>query len=201
MAGTVSRRQLIGLGGGAAAALALSSCGEDSASADSETERFGEGDAGLLNYLLLLEHVAVAFYEQAAASGLFAGRQQRIIEQFKSQEREHVSALTKALERHEAKPLAEPRTSFPQGDANATLALAAGLENTTAAAYLGQVPHAESKEALAVLLSIHSVEGSHASALAIFLGQPFTPDGPFAKPVPARSVLKEVGAYVSGGIP
>jgi hypothetical protein len=196
----LSRRQLLGLGGGAAAALALSSCGEDSAAANSETERFGEGDVGLLNYLLLLEHVAVAFYGQAVASSLFTGRQLQTIKEFESQEKEHVETLVKAIERLEAKPLAPPRTSFPQGNGKATLETASGLENTTAAAYLGQVPHVESKTTLAVLLSIHSVEGSHAAAIAVFLGQPFTPEGPFAKPAPARSVLKEVGQYVPGGI-
>lgn len=194
----VSRRELIAVTGAGALASVLASCGDDSAAA-TETSRFGEGDVGVLNYLLLLEYLAAAFYADAAGSGLFEGRELRTIREFGSQEEEHVTTLTKALERAEGQPIARPRTRFPRQDAHAILELGATLENLTAAAYLGQVPIAEGKRTLATLLSIHSIEGSHAAALKILLGQPFTPEGPFAKPATATSVLKKATPYMPGG--
>ena len=61
------------------------------------------------------------------------------------------------------------------------LELAGTVENLGAAAYLGQAANIKSPAVLAAALSIHSVEGRHASALNTLLGESITPDGAFAE--------------------
>jgi hypothetical protein len=41
----------------------------------SETEQFGKGDIGILNYALTLEYLETAFYEEVTKSGLFKGEE------------------------------------------------------------------------------------------------------------------------------
>ena len=42
---------------------------------ESETEQFGKGDIGILNYALTLEYLETAFYEEVDKSGLFKGEE------------------------------------------------------------------------------------------------------------------------------
>src|SRR4051812_33624468 len=81
----VSRRRFMALGGGSAALAAfLAACGSDSdsdttamstttKSGGGETEQFGKGDVGILNYALTLEYLETAFYADVVKSGLFKG--------------------------------------------------------------------------------------------------------------------------------
>ena len=78
------------------------------------------------------------------------------------------------------------------------LELAGTVENLGAAAYLGQAANIKSPEVLASALAIHSVEGRHASALNTLLAMPITPDGAFAKPADAKTVLKSVEPFIVG---
>jgi len=50
---------------------------------------------------------------------------------------------------------------------------------------------------LAAALSIHAVEGRHAAALNTLVGESFVPDGPFAKPADAATVLDAVQPYIA----
>ena len=45
---------------------------------------------------------------------------------------------------------------------------------------------------LAVLQSIHTVEGRHGATLALILGKPITPTGAFARPENMATVLQVV---------
>ena len=56
----------------------------------------------------------------------------------------------------------------------------------------------QSSEVLALLLSIHTVEGRHAAAVEDALGHPVTPDGPFGRPIAASDVQNQIQTYLSG---
>ena len=202
----VSRRKFMALTGGSAAAAAfLAACGSDSGtttttsaqpSGGSETDQFGKGDIGILNYALTLEYLETAFYADVIKSGLFKGAELETIKKFGEEEAEHVSALTAAVKRLGGKPAPEPKTEFPLKSAKSVLELAGTVENLGAAAYLGQAGNIQSPEVLASALAIHSVEGRHAAALNTLLGKSITPDGAFAKPATAKTVLKSVEPFI-----
>jgi rubrerythrin len=192
-------------GGSAAAAAFLAACGSDSGTTTttaaksgggSETEQFGKGDVGILNYALTLEYLETAFYADVVKSGLFRGADLATIRKFGEEEAEHVSALTAAVKQLGGKPAPEPKTEFPLKSAKSVLELAGTVENLGAAAYLGQAGNIESPEVLASALAIHSVEGRHAAALNTLLGLSITPDGAFAKPASAKEVLKSVEPFI-----
>ena len=202
----VSRRKFMALTGGSAAAAAfLAACGSDSGTTTttavksgggSETEQFGKGDIGILNYALTLEYLETAFYSDVVKSGLFKGAELETIRKFGDEEAQHVAALTAAVKQMGGKPAAQPKTEFPLQNAKSVLELAATVENLGAAAYLGQATNITSPEVLASALAIHSVEGRHASALNTLLGKPITPDGAFAKPADAKTVLRSVEPFI-----
>lgn len=205
----VSRRKFMALGGGSAALAAfLAACGSDSGTTTmststasgggSETEQFGKGDVGILNYALTLEYLETAFYADVVKSGLFKGANLAVIKKFGEEEAEHVSALTAAVKQLGGKPAPEPKTEFPLESAKAVTELAATVENLGAAAYLGQAGNIQSPEVLASALAIHSVEGRHAAVLNTLLGSSITPDGAFAKPADAKTVLKSVEPFIVG---
>lgn len=197
----VSRRQFVALAGGSAAAIYLAGCSE-SEGEGSGTAKYGEGDVGILNYALTIEFVEAAFYasalksEQLAGSGPDAKYQQKTFEQFEQQEKEHIAALTEAVERLDGDPAEEPETKFQMSDLAEILDTASTLENLTAAAYLGQVNEIENASALKTMLSIHTVEGRHAAAVNTLGGKPITPDGAFAEPASATSVLKSLEPFM-----
>jgi rubrerythrin len=206
----VSRRKFIALTGGSTALAAfLAACGSDGGtttattsqgglSGTGETEQFGKGDVGILNYALTLEYLETAFYADVAKSGLFKGSDLATIRKFGSEEAEHVAALTAAVKQLGGKPAPQPKTEFPLKSAKSVLELAGTVENLGAAAYLGQAANIKSPEVLASALAIHSVEGRHAAALNTLLGESITPDGAFAKPADAKTVLKSVEPFIVG---
>ena len=203
-----SRRKFMAVGGGSAALAAfLAACGDDSGtttttmstpskSGGSETEQFGKGDVGILNYALTLEYLETAFYADVIKSGLFVGKDLAVIKKFGEEEAEHVAALTAAVKQLGGKPAPKPKTEFPLKSAKSALELAGTVENLGAAAYLGQAANIESPEVLASALAIHSVEGRHAAALNTLLGESIVPDGAFAKPADAKTVLESVEPFI-----
>jgi hypothetical protein len=205
----VSRRKFMALSGGSAAAAAfLAACGDDGDSTTttmskpsggaSETAQFGKDDVGILNYALTLEYLETAFYADVVKSGLFKGADLETIRKFGAEEAQHVAALTAAVKQLGGKPAPEPKTEFPLKSAKSVLELAATVENLGAAAYLGQAANIKSPEVLASALAIHSVEGRHAATLNTLLGKSIVPDGAFAKPATAQTVLKSVEPFIVG---
>ncbi len=214
----VSRRKFIAVGGGTSLAAFLAACGGGGSSTtmvtgntttekepeptsngkESETEEFGKGDIGILNYALTLEYLEAGFYKEVAKSGLFKGKELAVLKQFGAEEQQHVEALTGTVKKLGGKPAAMPKAEFPLENAKAVAELAGTVENLGAAAYLGQAGNIESPEVLAAALSIHSVEARHAATLNTLLGLSITPDGAFAAPADVATVLKSVEPFIVG---
>jgi hypothetical protein len=193
----LSRRGFMALAGGSAAGAALlSACGEESSSASDETSEFGKGDVGVLNFLLTVEHVMSALYEELAGSDLFDGAQQSALSELGEEEEEHIAALVKEVEKLGGDPVAEVGTKFSLSSDTAALELASEIENAAAAAYLGQLPNIENAAALKKAVEIHTVEGRHAAAIDYLLETSFTPDGAFAEPSSAEDVLAVIQPYM-----
>jgi rubrerythrin len=209
----VSRRKFIAVGGGTSLAAVLAACGgggssstmtgsteetKPTAGGESETEQFGEGDIGILNYALTLEYLETAFYEEVVKSGLFKGEELAVLKKFGSEEAQHVAALKGTVQKLGGKPAAKPKSEFPLENAKSVAELAGTVENLGAAAYLGQAGNIESPEVLAAALSIHTVEARHAATLNTLLGLSITPDGAFGKPADVQTVLKSVEPFIVG---
>lgn len=209
----VSRRKFVATTGmGGALAVFLAACGDDDSTSEtstsssstttdsgmadtSGTEQFGEGDLGIVNYALTLEYLEAAFYDDVAKAGLFKGDELKLLKQFGANEQAHVAALEQTANKL-GKAAAKPKTEFPLDDAESVAQLAATVENIGAAAYLGQAPLIMDEEILAAALSIHTVEARHAAVLNMLVGEPITPEGPFAAPMSADEVLPEVQDFI-----
>src|SRR6201986_69014 len=208
----VSRRKFMAVGGGTGLAALLAACGgggnsttmvtnESKPKAEgmkSETEQFGKGDIGILNYALTLEYLETAFYEEVVKSGLFKGEELAVLKKFGSEEAQHVAALSSTVKKLGGKPAPKPKSEFPLESAKAVAELAGTVENLGAAAYLGQAGNIKSPEVLAAALSIHSVEARHAATLNTLLKLSITPNGAFAEPADVKTVLKSVEPFIVG---
>jgi rubrerythrin len=161
------------------------------------TERFGQGDAGIVGYALFLERLEVAFYEGAVASGRLTGRALELAERFGEEEKAHAKSLEGALQQLGGKEVPAPEFSFVFENQLGILTTAAQLETVGAGAYLGQVRRIQDKKILAAALSIHSVEARHAASLAQLLGRPITPDGAFANPAPSADVERQTQPFLA----
>ena len=155
------------------------------------------GDLEILNYALTLEYLEADFYRQVGDSGLFKGDQLSLLQSFGEHEQQHVETLTETIQSLGGTPAMAPKTKFPLDNAKSVAKLAATVENLGAAAYLGQAPRLESMELLAAALSIHSVEARHASTLNALVGDPYTPEGAFAKPASMDEVLAAVKPFIA----
>ncbi len=209
----VSRRKFMAVGGSSSLAAAfLAACGGGGSSSstattgseptnngkESETEQFGKGDIGILNYALTLEYLETAFYEEVGKSGLFKGEELAVLKKFGAEEKQHVEALHGTVIKLGGKPAPKPKTEFPLKSAKSVAELAGTVENLGAAAYLGQAGNIESPEVLAAALSIHSVEARHAATLNTLLKMSITPNGAFAEPADVATVLKSVEPFIVG---
>jgi rubrerythrin len=168
-----------------------------SSSSSSPTDMFGKGDLGIAGYALTLEYLEADFYKQVAASGKLSGKVLSVAKQFGDEEMQHVKALEVTIKKAGGKLPAKPKGKFPLKDEKSILKLAATVENLGAAAYLGQAGRIQDKDILAAALAIHAVEGRHASILNMVTGQDITPDGAFAVPADAATVLAKVKPFIA----
>lgn len=201
------KRFLRAMGGGAAAAtlgIALAACGKKKAGGNEiggagvATAKFGQGDAGILNFALSLEYLEVDFYRLAVASGTLTGRPLELAKRFGREERDHVTTLTGTVRDLGATPAPKPKVTLALDSRDATLSLMYQLENLGAAAYLAQADRIQSKQVLAAALAIHSVEARHAAVVATLRGQQISPDGAFARGATSVDVLQSIQPFVSG---
>ena len=204
-----SRKRFLRMAGGSAVAAGLSAvlsaCGSSKGknatakgSAVGPLASYGPGDVGVLNYALSLEQLEAAFYAAALASRKLTGANLALARQFAAEEVQHGIALSAAVRRLGGTPVKPQKATFPLGTEQVILGTASSLEDLGAGAYLGQIDRIESKEVLALVLSIHTVEGRHAAAIATAIGRPVTPNGPFAKPISAVDVQGQIQTYLAG---
>lgn len=196
----LSRRGFVLLAGGSfASASALAACGGSSGDApgSGETARYGDGDVGILNFLLVVENLQAAFYSALVKSQRFTPKAREALGKFGEEEEDHIASLTKEVEKLGGEPLSPAKAEFPLKTDAETLETGGELENVGAAAYLGQLANIESDAVLKTVLSIHSVEGRHGAALNELQAKPVTPDGAFAKPLPVKEALKSLPGLAS----
>jgi rubrerythrin len=195
----VSRRGLLGAAavGGVGVAASLAGCGGDDDGGPGKRIP-GASDVEIARYALTLEYLESDFYARAVASKLFVGRRLQIFETFAQQEARHVEELTTTVGKLGGRTVQRPRAAFSFKNSTVVLKIAQRVENLGAAAYLGQMDQVRSKELLALLLSIHSVEARHAAALNIELGKNVTPTGAFARGASMDEVIKVLKLFVVG---
>lgn len=204
------------IGAGAAAtglAAFIAACGSTSSSSSpsqaaassSSTAATGTSSSGsamdssdlkIVNYALTLEYLESQFYAKVVSSGLFHGKTLSVLKSFGAEEDQHVIALHKVASGL-GTPATKPMGKFPINSAAQVTALAAAVENTGAAAYLGQAGNIQSKEILAAALAIHTIEARHAATLNTLLKKSPTPDGAFAKPMSMAQVLAVVKPFIA----
>lgn len=200
------KRFLRALGGGAAAAAfaaTLAACGSKKPAGNQfggagvGTAQYGQGDVGIVNFALALEYIEADFYEQAVASGKLKGRALKLAKRFGAEERNHVVTLAGTVKGLGGTPTPKPKTSFTLDTPQTVLSTMYQLEQLGANAYLGQVDRIQSKQVLAAALAIHTVEARHAAVIATMLGQPISPDGPFARPASSVDVVQGIRPFVT----
>jgi Ferritin-like domain len=157
-------------------------------------------DVDILNYALTLEYVQASFYTEAERVGALRGRALRATEVVGAVERAHVKALRKALG---SAAVARPKFNFKGTTENQAefLKTAVAFEDLAVAAYKAQAPRLDSKEILAVAVSIHSVEARHAAWMRRLFGivpaaEPF--DEALSRPEVTR-IVASTGFITSGG--
>jgi hypothetical protein len=199
-----SRRQLFALG---AAALAAG-CGGDDDTRDERRARTA-ADLEIVRYLLQLERVELAFWEQVSQRAVL--RQvgaPDLVAQIAINERQHVDTLERFARRLEGDGGEALRTDFESifaAGPEEVLRTGATIENLSAAAYLGQLNRIQDRNMLASILGIHSVEGRQAAAVNRLAGRGFSlgtgnlegalPDGAFAEPMAMQDVRRELRRY------
>ncbi len=217
----VGRKKFLKAVGGAGAAsfgaFVLAACGSSSTTTSTSTKKtpstpattppatapsvpasFGAGDIGILNYALTLEYLEEQFYAKVVAAKLYTGAVGSLVSSFGQQESEHVAAIHQTVIKLGGTPAPKPTGKFPITTAAAVAKLAYTVENLGASAYLGQAAHITSPTVLAAALAIHTIEARHAAVLSTLVpGGHVTPNGPFAKPADAATVLAAVKPFIA----
>lgn len=161
---TLSRRGLLGLTLGAAAAFAVRD-----ASAAEAAPGLSATDVDILNYALVLEYLQATFYTEAERSGALTGSTARAAKVVGATERAHVEAFRKLLG---SKAVPRPTFDF-QGvteQQKPFLKTAVAFEDLAVEAYKGQAPKLQSNSVLAAAVGIHSVEARHAAWMRSLFG-------------------------------
>lgn len=145
----------------------------DGASAAAKPSR--ETDRQILNFLLLQEYVLEGFYGQATQSGRLKGELSELAATVGGHEKQHVARLKRLLGGDARE---RPEMDFREiaGTPDGFVAAALDLEETAAAAYIGQGANLTSG-AITDIASIVSVEARHAAWLRDIAGKNPAPRG------------------------
>jgi len=150
-----------------------------------------EQDVQVLNLLLLVERVEVAFYEAAIENAGLTQELQEYAETVLSHEQEHVSYLENALG-DKAAPAPQYDPSGVTGDPDVFAKTAARLEDIAVGAYNGQAANVTPGAFLAAA-RIVSVEARHAAWIRSIRDADPAPDA-VDVPYSERRVMRELRA-------
>lgn len=165
----VSRRNFLGLAGGAVAGLGLitlASC-EENDLPDDGTIDLGSGDIGILNYAYALEQLEAAFYIQVANS-FYAGAsdlEKRYLEDIRDHEVAHREFFKNALGTNAIPGLEVNFSAINFADRTSVLGTAKAFEDLGVSAYNGAGKLITSPDYLLLAGKIVSVEARHAALI------------------------------------
>jgi rubrerythrin len=158
----------------------------DAAAAPSKAQ-----DAKILQLVLQLEYMKVAFYDQALKEASLAGELRTFATTALGHERAHLAAIKSALG-----ATAGPKPSFDFGqktrNVDAFMRTAIELEDVAVAGYNGQATNL-TKGTLAAAAKIVSVEARHAAWARAIAGEVAAPH-PVDKPLTAPQVVQRLHA-------
>jgi hypothetical protein len=187
---------------GAAAGLGLAGCG----GGDEEPPPMppagpGGNDLRIAGFALQLEVLERDLYAELARRGPLSGEERGLARAFGEQEAEHADRLTAFIRDAGGEPpgpLPADIRALTSGSRRTVLRRLADIEDLGAAAYLGGAPQLLNRDALAMALAIHTVEGRHAATWRRRLGEPAAETGAFASPLTARDVGRRLRALLDG---
>jgi hypothetical protein len=196
-----TRKGILVAGGAALAAGA--GCGGDDEDARARRART-EADLGIVRFLLQVERVGAAFWDEVVRRDALADVQATALgAALAGNERGHVEILERYERRlAEGQPSDMPTTDFAKVFAagpREVLRTGAGLGNLAASAYVGQLNRIQDRTLLGSVVAINSVEGRQAAALnrAAQLPDGVFPDDAFAEPVTMDQVRSRLKRYAS----
>ncbi len=134
-------------------------------------------DIGLMEYLLSIEYVQSGLYRDAIKELDLSEDVQRLAEELRDQEVEHVDALRATIEEAGGTPPERLPLDFGSGLASEAgfLKVANTLEDTLVSAYNGAAVRLESREFMAVFASLAQVEARHAALVRLAREKPPAP--------------------------
>lgn len=153
----------------------------------------GVGDIGILNFALTLEKLETAFYERAQRLSL-SSDSRSLARTFGKHEADHAESLTDMIRRLNGQTAERPRFSFDMRSERDFLRTARALEDTEVGAYNGAAPRLKSKDLLAAAGQIVQVEGRHAAAIRLAVGEEPAPKA-FEKPLSRPEVLQAIAPF------
>ncbi|MGI8689591.1 MAG: ferritin-like domain-containing protein [Thermomicrobiales bacterium] len=138
-------------------------------------------DIDVLNYALGLEDFEAALYKVLIGTNLLTGTEAQYLTTFGMQEQTHADTLRSTISQRGGTPV-PVRTSYnfaaagPITTRDQLVAVLAMVEDVGASAYLGAAGFLQDKGLLTAALTIHAVEGEHASIFRDMAGMVAAPD-------------------------
>lgn len=138
-------------------------------------------DIDVLNYALTLEDFEAALYKVLIGANLLTGVEAQYLTTFGAQEQTHADTLRGVISKLGGTPVAL-RTSYnfaaagPITTRDQLVTVLATVEDVGASAYLGAAGFIQNKDLLTAALTIHAVEGEHASIFRDLAGMAPAPD-------------------------
>jgi hypothetical protein len=162
--GRCSRAELLGGAVGAAGVL----LGALAAPAAAKTTR---RELAILNFDLVFEYMQVGLYSEAERIGALSRTTASWTRVVGAHERAHARVLKDLLGREAVKKPSFNYRGVTEEDGRFTRT-AVAFEDATAALLKGQAPRIESRDLLAALLTLHSIEARHAAWVRYIAGIP-----------------------------
>jgi hypothetical protein len=173
MPSVTARRNVLKGAGAALAALVLSATDPRAQGhALAATTLQNLSDVDILNFVLRIEHLEAAFYEQAVASGNLSGDALTLLTRIRDHENGHIARLTQTVQNLGGTPQGRESYTFGALDTqDQILAVAQRLEELGVGAYSGAARFVSNKSTiLAALASVLQIENRHTAVIRTLRG-------------------------------